>query len=168
MSILPLQYNQYYTHFSFVLLFIGFAIPFTSKIKYFILLNSIIVGIVGNMIMINNYDLWIEWYQRTYPDTSVSVMNYQFQLSNFITHTLPMIIALIMLPFCTSYINTYNDIIYWTLIELISILIWSVWSFDGMIFQSKLLASYPNTPFLLNSLLVTCISVFGLIAFLHR
>lgn len=168
MSILPLKYNQYYTHFSFVLLFIGIALPFTSKIKYFILLNSIIVGIVGNMIMICDYDLWIEWYQRTYPGTSVSVMNNDFQLSNFITHTLPMIIALIMLPFCTSYINTYKDIMYWTFIETISILTWSVWAFDGMVFQSKIIAAYPNTPFMLNCLLITCICVFGLIAFLHR
>lgn len=166
MSILPLQYNQYYTHFSFLLFIIGFALPFTSRIKYFILLNSIIVGIAGNLILIRDYDLWIQYYKQTYPESDETKMYLELNVANFIVHTLPMIISFLLLPGCTSYMSSFSDVLYWTLIELISILLWSLLSYQGVIFGNKINMVYPNTQFLLNSLLVTCLFIFSCIAYL--
>lgn len=161
-----LQYNQYYTHFSFALCIIGLALPFTSKIKYFILLNSIIVGIAGNLIMVQDYKLWVEWYKQNYPETDNDTMVFQLLLSNFITHTCPLILSFILLPFCTSYLHSFSDVIYWTLVETMSILLWSLWSYQGLLFEDKIDTVYPNTQFLLHSVLISCIVVFGLIAYL--
>jgi hypothetical protein len=164
---LHLHYNQYYTHFSFLLFIIGFALPFTSKIKYFILLNSIIIGIVGNVIMIRDYPLWIEMYQQTHPDSDPSSMYLSINVCNFVTHTLPMIVSLLLLPACTSYLSSFSDVLYWTLIELISILLWSLLSYQGIIFETKMNMIYPHTQFLLHCFLLSCLFVFSCIAYFY-
>jgi hypothetical protein len=165
---IPLRYNQYYTHFSFGLFIISLALPFSSKVKYFILLNSIIVGIVGNLIMINDYDLWVEWYKKKYPYNDMSTMNFNFLVSNFLTHTLPMIFGLVLLPFCTSYLTSIYDVFYWIIVQMIVIIIWSLWSYNGILFSTKINESYPSTQFLLHAQLISCALVFGLIAYLHK
>ena len=163
---LPLIYNQYYTHFSFALFIVGLALPFTSKVKYFILLNSIIVGIAGNLIIIRDYELWVQWYNANYPNTDINIINLQLLKSNFITHTLPLIISFVLLPFCTSYLHSISDVLYWTIIEMISVIFWSLWSYQGLVFENKIDVIYPNTQFLLNSMLLSCLLVFGGIAYL--
>jgi len=168
MSSIPLRYNQYYTHFSFALFIIGFALPFTSKLKYFILLNSIIVGVSGNLIMISDYDLWTQWYKEKYPLNDMSTMNFTFLVSNFFTHTFPMILAFILLPYCTSYLNTFSDVLYWTIIQMIVIIVWSLWSYEGILFSNKINMSYPSTQFLLHTQLISSLFIFGLIAYLHK
>lgn len=164
---LSLQYNLYYTHFSFLLFFISFCFPFTSKLKYFILLNSIIVGIAGNVVIIRDYVNWMEWYAIHKPDTSTNDVNIQLLIGNFIEHTIPAIISLILLPFCTSYINSVSDVFYWTFIIMISILSWSILGYNNSVFQSKIVQAYPHTQFLLHSILISCFSVFGLICYFN-
>ena len=163
---IPLTYNQYYTHFSFALFIVGLALPFTSKVKYFILLNSIIVGIVGNLLIINDYQLWVEWYNENYPNTDINVINLQLLKSNFISHNLPLILSFILLPFCTSYLHSISDVLYWTIIEIISIISWSLLSYQGLLFENKIDVIYPNKQFLFNSLILSCLLVFGLISYL--
>jgi hypothetical protein len=164
---LSLQYNLYYTHFSFLLFFISFCFPFTSKVKYFILLNSIIVGIAGNIIIARDYANWMEWYAINKPEISQNDINIQLLIGNFIEHTLPAIISLLLLPFCTSYLNSISDVFYWTFIILISVLSWSLLSYKGSDFQNKIVQAYPHTQFLLNSVLISCFSVFGLICYFN-
>lgn len=165
---IQLQYNVYYTHFSLLLFIISFALPFSSKFKFFILLNSIIVGIAGNLIMLRDYTLWVNWYQTKNPDADMTTMNLELQVSNFATHTCPMIIAFILLPFCTSYLTSTSDAIYWFIIEVVSILLWSLLPNGNLITQHKIEDTYPNTQFLLNSLIFGCFFVFGLMVFLKR
>jgi len=157
---LILTYTAYYTHFSFLLFIISFMLPFTYELKHFILLNSIIVGIVGNMLVIQDYSYYITWYQITYPSMSLDDINKSIQIGNAIFHTIPMIIALLLVSGCSRFITKPSDIVRYTFYQLISILIWSLLPYQRMIVQDKIAYSYPSSSYLALYVFISCIICF--------
>lgn len=160
---LILYYTQYYTHFSFLLFIISFMLPFTYELKYFILLNSIIVGIVGNVLMIQYYPLYIKWYQNMYPSMEIEDVHTDIQIGNAIFHTIPMIIALLLLNGCTSFITTPSDILRYIYYQLISISLWSLLPYNNMIVQDKITISYSSSTYLTTYVIVSCIICFSIL-----
>ena len=142
-----LYYSRYYTHLSFLLFIIGFMLPFTSIIKYFILLNSIIVGIAGNLIYTNDYDTFVAGYLRHHPEVPQEEMEKQLRIGNFICHTLPLLISFIVLPYSTRYIKTYSDSLVFFIFFLISFFTWTLVPYNNMICQEKISHSYPSTAY---------------------
>ena len=155
---MKLFYAGYYTHFSFLLFIISFCFPFTSYIKTFILLNSIVVGIAGNFIHYKDYEIFKSCYKDTYPDMEDDEINNKLLLGNLIFHTLPMIVSCILLIYCTSFINNYKDACTIFLYQLCIILIWSLIPYQNKIFEEKIISSYPSAEF---SIVITySISIF--------
>ena len=160
---LILSYTQYYTHFSFLLFIISFTLPFTYELKYFILLNSIIVGIVGNVLMIQDYSLYIKWYQKIYPNMSLDDIHTDLQIGNAIFHTIPMIISLLLYNGCTSFITTPSDILRYIYYQLITIALWSLLPYNNMIVQEKITQSYSRSTYLTTYVIVSCVICFSIL-----
>ena len=154
---LVLSYTEYYTHFSFLLFIISFMLPFTYEFKHFILLNSIIVGIVGNILLIQDYPLYIKWFQLTYPSMSLDDINKSIQIGNAIFHTIPMIIAFLMYPGCSRFIKSPSDIVRYIYYQMISIVLWSLLPFKNMVVQDKIAYSYPSSQYLSLYVLISCL-----------
>lgn len=150
---ITLHYSRYYTHLSFLLFIIGFTLPFTSIIKYLILLNSIIVGIAGNLIYTNDYDTFVAGYLRYHPEICQEEMQKQLRMGNFICHTLPLLISFILLPYCTRYIKTYSESLVFFIFFIMSFFTWTLVPYNNMIFQEKISQSYPSTAY---SMIITC------------
>jgi hypothetical protein len=165
---LTLYYTGFYTHFSFVLFIISLMLPFTSPIKFFLLLNSIIVGFIGNLIHIKEFDTFFEYYRENEPTLTDEEINYRINLGNFISHTLPLFLSLVLLPFCTTQIKTKKDVIKFTIWEFGLFLIWALLPFRNNIVQEKVDKSYPNTAFTMAMTLTFCIFFFALLLFLGR
>jgi hypothetical protein len=164
---LVLNYTTYFTHFSFLLFIINFILPFTYSLKFIILLNSIIVGIVGNILFIMNYSDYVEWYKDKYPDKNNNDMYYELGLSNFIFHTLPMIVAFFLIMGTYSFVNNTSDIIKYTYYLIILKLIWSMLpDKNNNIGFDKLNNSYNNVSIMLIStllsILLSLIFLYGL------
>lgn len=161
---LILSYTQYYTHFSFLLFIISFTLPFSYELKHFILLNSIIVGIVGNVLMIQNYSLYIKWYQKIYPYVSLDDIHTDLQIGNAIFHTIPMIISLLLLTGCSKFISTPYDILRYLYYQLISIALWSLLPYNNMIVQEKIVQNYSiSSTYLTTYVIVSCIICFSIL-----
>ena len=168
MAGIHLTYSAYYTHFSFLLFLVSLLLPFNSPIKYFIFLNSLIVGIVGNVLFIQDYSAYIKWYQETYPDLSMDQINVDIQIGNALFHTLPMIVSAILIQGCSTYITTISQAIQFLYYELISILIWSVLPFENKVVVDKVSYTYPTSNYLATYVLVACIICFGMIYIVKR
>lgn len=163
-----LYYTGFYTHFSFLLFIISLILPFTSPIKFFLLLNSIVVGFIGNLIAIKDFDTFVEWYRVAYPDLNLTdeEIHYKLNLGNFISHTLPLFLSLVLLPFCTTRIKSTQDVIKYSIWEFGLFMIWSLLPFQENIVQEKVNRSYPNTSFTMAMTLTFCIFFFSLLFFL--
>lgn len=168
MAGIHLTYSAYYTHFSFLLFLISLILPFTSPIKYFIFLNSLIVGIVGNVLFIQDYSEYIKWYQDQYPDLSMDQINLDIQIGNAIFHTLPMIVSAILIQGCSTHITTVSHAVKFLYYELISILLWSVLPFENKVVVDKVSYTYPASNYLATYVLVACIICFGMIYIVKR
>jgi hypothetical protein len=168
MAGIHLTYSAYYTHFSFLLFLVSLVLPFTSPIKYFILLNSLIVGIVGNVLFIQDYSSYIKWYQKKYPDLSIDQINLDIQIGNALFHTLPMIVSSILIQGCSIHITTVSQAMQFLYYELISILIWSMIPFENKVVVDKISYTYPASNYLATYVLVSCIICFGMIYVLKR
>ena len=151
---ISLYYAGYYTHFSLVLFFISLMLPFNYELKFIILLNSVIVGLSGNLIFIKDYDKYITWYKNNYPDKELSVINDELQQGNFIWHTLPMIVSLLLLPLCVPFIKNYKDALKYGIIILSMIIGWSLIPYKGMIVTEKVNNSYESTKYALMCTLI--------------
>ena len=163
-----LYYTGFYTHFSFVLFIISLMLPFTSPIKFFLLLNSVVVGFVGNLININNFETFVEWYRESHPEWTDEEIHDRINLGNFISHTLPLFLSLVLLPFCKTRIETKKDIVKYTIWEFGLFMIWAVLPFKSKIGQEKVSNSYPNTSFTMAMTLTFCLFFFTLLFFLGR
>ena len=165
---LTLYYTGFYTHFSFVLFIISLMLPFTSPIKFFLLLNSIVVGFIGNLIHIKEFDTFVEYYRESDPTMTDEDIHYRINLGNFVSHTLPLFLSLVLLPFCKTQIKTKQDVIKFTIWEFGLFLVWSLLPFRNNIVQEKVDKSYPNTAFTMSMTLTFCIFFFALLLFLGR
>ena len=139
---MKLFYGGYYTHFSFLLFIISFCFPFTSYIKTFLLLNSIVVGIAGNFIHVKDYEIFKSCYKDTYPYMEEDEINNKLLIGNLMFHTIPLIISSILLLYCTSFINSYKDAYILFLYELCIFLLWSLIPYQNKIFEEKIISSY--------------------------
>jgi hypothetical protein len=165
---LSLYYSGYYTHFSFLLFLISFALPFSSYLKTFILFNSIIVGISGNFISIKDHDAFSDWIKERNPEKTQDQINYELSLGNLVFHTIPMVVSFILLLFCTRFIHSYSDAIVFFLLELISFLIWSLIPYQNKIVQEKISSSYPSTSFAITFTYICSAVLFILMAYLSK
>jgi len=154
---LTLYYSGYYTHFSFVLFFIGLMLPFTYPLKLLILLNSIVVGIAGNLIFIKDFKKYKAWYETNDP-AEIENLNDELIMGNFICHTIPMIVSFLLISSCVP-MNLYRDAMKYAILVLSMIMVWSLFPYDGMIVSEKLQNAYPSTAF---ALLATCFIIIGL------
>ena len=164
---ITLSYGTYFTHFSFLLFLIAIALPFYHPLKFFILFNSIMVGIVGNLLFINDYPYFLNWYKTTYPDVSKNDVDRLMGIGNFVFHTLPMIVALILLPRCTNQLHDFHDVGRFVFFEAILVLAWSLWPSNGQIVQNKMSSSYPNNQFLINVLGVSVFIIAAMLVFVQ-
>ena len=142
-----LNYAEYYTHFSFLLFIISFALPFTSSIKYFILVNSIIVGIAGNLVYMKDYQTFVEGYQQYYPKMTMEEINRELVMSNFLCHTVPLVISLFLLFQCTPFVSTFRDAIRYSLYEFIVFFTWTMVPYQDQIVTEKVSNAYPSTSY---------------------
>jgi uncharacterized membrane protein YidH (DUF202 family) len=163
-----LYYAGFYTHFSFVLFIISLMLPFTSPIKFFLLLNSIVVGFIGNLLNIYYFETFVAWYRTAHPEWTDEEIHDRINLGNFISHTLPLFLALAFIPFCKSRIETKKDIVKYTILEFGLFMIWAVLPFENTIVQEKVNNSYPNTSFVMIATLTFCLFFFTLLFFLGR
>jgi hypothetical protein len=123
-----LNIPRYYTHLSMILFILSFFIR-RSFLKTSLLLNSIFVGIMGNMILINNIDAWIS---QGYTARDVI-------FSNFISHTLPMLLSFIILFSCPPEKGeTSKHLLFLSALFLL----WTAIPFNGMNMSTKVFDSY--------------------------
>jgi len=168
---LVLNYTTYFTHFSFLLFILNFILPFTYSLKFIILLNSIIVGIVGNILFILNYPDYVEWYKNKYPDKNSNDMYNDLGLSNFIYHSLPMIVSFFLILGTSSFINNTSDIIKYVYYLIILKLIWCMLpdkDNNNNIGFDKLNNSYNNVSIMLISTLFSIILSLIFLYVLHK
>lgn len=164
---LTLYYSGYYTHFSFILFFIGLTLPFTYQLKYIILLNSIVVGIAGNFIFIKDYKKYLDWYHENEP-TKVAKLSDELIAGNFICHTLPMIISFVLLSSCFPYMTLYKDALRYFIVILAMIMVWSLFPYNGLIVSEKVQNAYPSTSFALVVTFIGMITVFVMMTYLRH
>ena len=163
-----LYYSGYYTHFSFVLCILSLMLPFSSSLKFFLLLNSIIVGIIGNLLAVRDFDTYQSWYKTNYPTWTESDIAYTLNIGNFICHTVPMILALTLLPFCTTKMFGKDDIVRFFLLDFGMFLLWSLLPFQNKIGADKVNSSYPSTNFLMAGTVFVCFFFFYMLYFLGK
>jgi hypothetical protein len=100
-KIKTLEVTRYYTDLSLILFAIALILPH-SLLKTALLLNSVFVGLMGNLIMIRNVDEWTtngRWTIR------------EVMLGNFFGHTLPMFLSFIALLGCPPKDGDANKIL---------------------------------------------------------
>ena len=164
---LTLYYSGYYTHFSFVLFFVGLMLPFTYQLKYIILLNSIVVGIAGNLIFIKDFKKYREWYETNAPE-DVDALNDELIKGNFICHTIPMIVSFLLISSCVPEMSKYTDVMKYSIIILAMIMVWSLFPYDNLIVSEKMQNAYPSTDFALQSTCAIVLVLFCVMAYLKR
>ena len=136
-----IEITGYYTHFSFILFCIGFLLPKRSSYRYFILINSIVVGIVGNFIVIKDFYKYIQWYEQNDPEMNQKQVINAINIGNLLFHIVPMILSLVLLIH-TGGIDTYYDMTVIFFYMFITFFIWSLLPYKKNIFISKIRNSY--------------------------
>lgn len=81
---------KYYTHLSLFLFAIGLVLK-RSFLKTAFLLNSILVGVMGNLVFIQKIEDWVVEYNMPVK---------QLSMVNFVMHTLPMFLSFVVLFGC--------------------------------------------------------------------
>ena len=124
---LDLEVSRYYTHFSIYLFLVALVIP-KGFLKTVLLLNSIFVGVMGNLIVIQNIEEWSRDYSLR-----------KIMMTNFLFHTLPMFLSFVVLFCCPPE----NGMAEKYLLLLSSIfLLWSTVPVNGQSMSSKVFDSY--------------------------
>jgi hypothetical protein len=119
--------SRYYTHLSLVLFVLGLLCP-RGFLKTALLLNSIFVGLMGNVIIMKNIESWGPYYGLS-----------NVLIGNFLTHTLPMFLSFIVLFGCppengkTSHYLLFLSGLF---------LLWSCIPSDGRSMSEKVYDSY--------------------------
>ena len=159
--------RQYYTSFSFVLFILALILPCGHILKTVLLLNSIMVGLLGNVIILYCFDAYREQAVAEYPDKPVREIHHAILESNFIKHTLPMIISALLLFACPTL--TFARVPQYYAILFTLVLVWSLLSHRGRMMREKIEDSYPG--FTARDLMLMSTSMIALaiwIAFLQR
>ena len=134
--------RKYYTSFSFVLFFIALCLPCTNILKTVLLLNSIMVGLIGNIIVLYCFDTFREQAMKDDPTATTKECNRVILESNFLKHTLPMILAAVLLFGCPDLVYDKIPLYYVLLLSLI--LMWTIVPHNGLTMKEKIEDSYPG------------------------
>lgn len=138
-------------------------LPFTYPLKFFILINSVIVGIIGNIIMALSYPNYVAWLKENKPGITLDQINIYMQSGNAIIHTIPMIIAFILLQRCSTFVTSIEDALRYIIYQSILILLWTVIPFHNKNGVDKMKASYPVGSYLCTFFYITVIVYFSII-----
>lgn len=133
--------RKYYTSFSFILFFVALVLPH-GVLKTVLLLNSIMVGLVGNVIVMYSFDKFRRQVREEAPAITDAVCHRSILESNFLKHTLPMILSSILLFGCPTI--TYASIPTYYVMLLSLILVWTCVPHNGLTMKEKIEDSYPG------------------------
>jgi hypothetical protein len=125
-----LEVTRFYTDLSIILFAIAMILP-RSLIKTALLLNSIFVGLIGNMVFMRKFEEWNRQY-------SVN----QLLVGNFVFHTLPMFLSFIVLLGCPPQNGQTNKIL---LILTGLFMLWATVPYEGKSMGEKVYDSYGVT-----------------------
>jgi hypothetical protein len=159
--------RQYYTSFSFVLFILALILPCDHILKTVLLLNSIMVGLLGNIIILYCFDRYRDQALEEDPTRTPKAVHAAILESNFVKHTLPMIVSAILLFACPML--TYKRVPQYYALLFSLVLLWSLLPFNGQMMKEKIEESYPG--FKARDLMLLSLSVVGLaiwIAYLQR
>jgi hypothetical protein len=124
--LLSFEPRRYYTDLSLALFFLAIVLK-KSVLKTALLLNSVLVGLVGNIIVIRGMS---DWVAQGYDAK-------ELLYSNFLKHTLPMVLALILLAE-----NTPRESSRYVLLLGAMFLLWSTIPYNGRTMTQKVRESY--------------------------
>jgi hypothetical protein len=124
---ISLDVPRYYTHLSFILFALGLIWP-RSFFKTSLLLNSIFVGLIGNLVMIKNIESWSRYYGLT-----------NIVISNLVLHILPMFLSFIVLFGCPPENGKTG---HYLLFLSALFLLWSCIPSDGKTMGDKVYENY--------------------------
>ncbi len=159
--------RQYYTSFSFVLFFLALILPCDHILKTVLLLNSIMVGLLGNIIILYCFDTYRNQALAEDSTRTPKAVHAAILESNFMKHTMPMIVSAILLFSCPTL--TYSKVPQYYALLFALVLIWSLLPFNSRMMKEKIEDSYPG--FKAKDLILMSTSVIALaiwIAFLQR
>jgi hypothetical protein len=135
--------GYYYTYLSFYLFLIALVLP-DGVVRYTLLLNSVVVGLLGNGV----YAAYLERHQGDlrdlYPDMTQEEITRSIFRTNLAHHTLPMAAALWLLWRASKP----EAVTFGTLVALL----WLVWlqiPYAGRVGGAKCASSYPSAGSLL-------------------
>lgn len=145
---------KYYTAWSNALFYITIIAIVISKIStnknlvpswfYFaVFINMIAVGFIGNILTLN-FGKGVD----TVPldcDTKKTLIK-EIDYSNFIVHTIPLIIAFILLIITIKTSCNCFNILYSFLFLIVFAFIWLMTPYNGLVFVDKVKAVYMNSP----------------------
>ncbi len=123
----PFDMNKYYTHLSLILFLVALVLK-PGLLKTALLLNSVFVGLMGNLIMMKNFTRWSQQYN---PDDLL--------LANFTAHTLPMFLSFLLLFGCPPKNGDTAKI---QLLLSALFLLWAAVPRNGMSMSEKVWDSY--------------------------
>jgi len=141
------NFSCYYTYFSFVLFLIAIFLPCGYILRNAILINSIGVGIIGNLILIyasaSKAPSWALEKGISAEEKAYRTIEDQNKLiNNFSVHTIPMVLALLFLMRCNTL--TYKDSVLIYVIAFIFMLIWSILPYQNKTGGVKMNYAYPG------------------------
>lgn len=129
---------KYYTYYSLGLSLISLILPTSSWFKTVLLVNSVMVGIIGNYLYYTQFELW---KQEAIQDglTETEAVTY-IQQSNIARHTLPAILSFFLLV--TGRMLSLKDVPRVYLMICLLIILWLFLPYQGKIGGHKVAASY--------------------------
>lgn len=129
---------KYYTYYSFVLFLIALVLPSSTWFKTVLLVNSVMVGIMGNYLYFTQFN---QWKQDSIQDglTEAEAEIY-VRKSNFARHTFPALLSFLLLAMGRSL--GLNDIPRVYLTVCLLIILWLFLPYQGKTGGAKVAASY--------------------------
>lgn len=147
---------KYYTTWSNLLFYIVVLLYFISYasgyyiipswLLYAVIVNIIAVGIIGNILCSFNFDNVVNGVSNEYPDQNLVNLSRHISISNFITHTLPLVLTIVLLLFVKpGPFNLESSFIFLFVLSLVWLLIPTS---NGSRFIEKIQEVYLNPPIL--------------------
>jgi len=125
------------------------------------------VGLLGNIIILYCFDAYQDQALAEDSTRTPKAVHAAILESNFMKHTMPMIVSAILLFACPTL--TYAKVPQYYALLFALVLLWSLLPFNGQMMKEKIEGSYPG--FKAGGLILMSTSVIGLaiwIAYLQR
>jgi hypothetical protein len=129
---------KYYTYYSLVLFYASLLLPSSSWFKTVILINSVMVGIMGNYLYYTQFEVW---KQESIDDglTEQEAITY-VKKSNVARHTLPALLSIVLL--ITGRRLHLEEIPRIYLMGCLLIMLWLFLPYQGLTGGNKVATSY--------------------------